>query len=170
MNYYKSFKKSSENASREVQKKFPTQGKGTPLFLDPIPCNPGPLGLATYQVPTLLMLLILTFYTELCKYYNSIEKWSENATREIQKSKISYPGKGDTPFLGSQSPPLALALLAFEHTKVLKSGLKLRLERFKKQNFPTKGKGKPLSLDPIPHSLSPSGLGNYQVHYLCCVF
>ena len=47
LNYYKSIKKWSEIVSREVQKskKFPTQGKGTPLPLNPIPHSLNPTGL-----------------------------------------------------------------------------------------------------------------------------
>ena len=44
-------KKWSENASREVlnSKIFLTQGKGTPLFLDPIPRSIGPSGLGAFS-------------------------------------------------------------------------------------------------------------------------
>ena len=38
----------------------------------------------------------------------------------------------------------------------------MRLERLKFKNFLTQGKGTPLSLDPIPRSLGPSGLAAFS--------
>ena len=52
-------------------------------------------------------------------------------------------------------------------TKALKSGLKLRLKRFKNQKISFPGKGDALSPGPLPNSLGSSGLSKYQVHYKC---
>ena len=38
-------------------------------------------------------------------------KWSKNASREVQKQNLSYPGEGDTPSSGPH-PPAVSALRA----------------------------------------------------------
>ena len=52
--------------------------------------------------------------------------------------------------------------MVWNTTKLLKSGLKTRLERFKNQKFSYPGEGDAPSLDPIFRSLGPSGLGAYN--------
>ena len=82
MNCYNSDKKCSENASREVQnKKFPTQGKGTLLPLDPISAalalwaSPHTMYTIDVAYSNLLFRALYGFY-----YYKRVEKWSENVT------------------------------------------------------------------------------------------
>ena len=84
-NNYKSFKKWSENAFREVQnKKFPTQGKGTLLPQDPIPT-----ALALWASPHTMYTIDVAYSNLLFRalygfdYYKRVEKWSENVTREV---------------------------------------------------------------------------------------
>ena len=153
MNYYRSVKKLSENASSKGQnQKFPTRGKGAPLLLDHFPCSLGPC-----HIPSkLLLLLILT----------------EKQLKRFKKEKSSTQGKG-TPLPSDHNPLqpwpfgslhmpstlLMFLILTFytEHcmvsitTKALKSGLKM--QDLKIKNFPNQGKGIFLPLD--PHYMQP---------------
>ena len=159
MNYYRSVKKLSENASSKGQnQKFPTQGNGIPLSLDHFPRSLGPCHLPS----KLLLLLILT----------------EKQLKRFKKQKSPTQGKG-TPLpldhnplqpwpFGSLHMPstlLMFLILTFytEHcmvsitTKALKSGLKMRLARCINQKFSYPGKGD------IPSFGSPS----YTATVLC---
>ena len=118
MNYYRSVKKLSENASSKGQnQKFPTQGKGTPLSLDHFPRSLGPCHLPS----KLLLLLILT----------------EKQLKRFKKQKSPTQGKGtQLGPLGLHIPSTLLMFLILtfytEHcmvsitTKALKSGLKMQ--------------------------------------------
>ena len=75
---------------RFKKQKSPTQGKGTPLSSDHNPLQPWPFG-SLHMPSTLLMFLILTYYTELYMVSittKKIKKWSENAPSKIFKSKF----------------------------------------------------------------------------------
>ena len=148
-----------------------------------IPCTP-------------LTLLILTFYSELCmvlittkELKSGLKMWLER----FKNLKISYPGNGDTPSLGSLSPPQpwpfgpwhipSTLLISFYSnlylnfykklcmvwitTEVLKSCLKMLLARVKIKNFLHRERG-----HPFPWTTSPAALGlaTYQVSFCCCLF
>ena len=92
---------------RFKKQKSPTQGKGTPLSSDHNPLQPWPFG-SLHMPSTLLMFLILTYYTELYMVSittKKIKKWSENAPSKIFKSKIFLFRERGIPSFGSPSQP-----------------------------------------------------------------
>ena len=146
MNYYRSVKKLSENASSKGQnQKFPTRGKGAPLLLDHFPCSLGPC-----HIPSKLLLLLILTEKQLKRF-------------KKQKSPTQQPWSFGS--LHMPSTLLMFLILTFytEHcmvsitTKALKSGLKMRLARCINQKFSYPGKGD------IPSFGSPS----YTATVLC---
>ena len=97
---------------RFKKQKSPTQGKGTPLSSDHNPLQPWPFG-PLHMPSTLLMFLILTFYTELYMVSITTKKLKSGLKMRLARllnKKISYPGKGDIPSYGSPSQPQSFAV------------------------------------------------------------
>ena len=84
---------------------FPTQGKWTPLRLDPIPCSLGPLCLGTYHIHywcSLFQPFIQSFVWFLITT-KALKSGLKMHLARFKNRKFSYPGKGDIPSLGSPS-------------------------------------------------------------------
>ena len=166
------------------KQKSPTQGKGMPLPSDHNPLQPWPFG-SLHMPSTLLMFLILTFYTEHCM----VSITTKALKCKIYKSKIFLSRERGYSFLWipitcSHSPlqlgmyqenywcfliptfifPFVKSFIWLNYYKSIKKWSEIvSREVQKSENFPTQGKEKPNPLDPI-HSLGPSGLGKYHVH------
>ena len=194
MNYYNSIEKWSENVFREVknEKKFLLRESWHPFPWTPSPTALALCALAhttyTIDVPyfNLLYRALYGF-----NYNKSIKKWSENASSKMYKSKIFLSRERGYSFLWipitcSHSPlqlgmyqenywcfliptfifPFVKSFIWLNYYKSIKKWSEIvSREVQKSENFPTQGKEKPNPLDPIPHSLGPSGLGKYHVHY-----
>ena len=131
------FKKCSENASKKVQnsKIFPPRVRGHPF-----PQTPSPTDFVLVTIPI--------FFYVLCIYYQR-NKCFENASKNIQNSKIFLPrGKGThlqtlspTEFFLSQSLYIFIKKIIRYlfiikcHKILLKSALKMHLRSSKIQKF-----------------------------------
>ena len=148
MNYYRSVKKLSENASSKGQnQKLPTWGKGTPLSLDHFPRSLGPCHLPS----KLLLLLILT----------------EKQLKRFKKQKS--PTQQPWPFgsLHMPSTLLMFLILTFyaEHCMFLITTKALKCKIYKSKIFLSRERGYSFLWIPITCSHSPLQLGMYQENY-----
>ena len=170
------------------------QGMRTTLLLDPHPLQPSTFG--SWHIPSMLLIfsysnLYLTFHKVLCMVWIATIALKSGLKMCLEKFKNeNLPTRGRwtplplDPILYSLGP-LCLGTYHIHYwcslfqpfiqsfvwflitTKALKSGLKMRLARFKNQKFPTQGKGTSLPLD--PHPLQPWLFlpRHVQVHYWC---